>query len=144
MNACVRVGCGVTELKLTGVKVTVGLGEEVCVASAACAACVWVNAAEKVAERIRARAAKMLSKRGDGPEVDPGEIHLEDGKAFALDGRSVTFSEIGHHSLHHSEQEQIMGVGSYVSPVAPPPFAAQFAEVTVDERASIPCLRHHG
>lgn len=25
-----------------------------------------------------------------------------------------------------------MGVGSYMSPVAPPPFAAQFAEVTVD------------
>jgi putative selenate reductase molybdopterin-binding subunit len=25
-----------------------------------------------------------------------------------------------------------MGVGSYVSPVSPPPFAAQFAEVTVD------------
>lgn len=25
-----------------------------------------------------------------------------------------------------------MGIGSYVSPVAPPPFAAQFAEVTVD------------
>ena len=25
-----------------------------------------------------------------------------------------------------------MGVGSFVSPVAPPPFAAQFAEVTVD------------
>jgi len=91
-----------------------------------------VNAAEKVAERIRARAVKMLNKRGDGPEVDPGEIHLEDGKAIALDGRSVTFSEIGHDSLHHDQQEQIMGVGSYVSPVAPPPFAAQFAEVTVD------------
>jgi CO/xanthine dehydrogenase Mo-binding subunit len=29
-------------------------------------------------------------------------------------------------------QEQIMGVASYVSPVSPPPFAAQFAEVTVD------------
>ncbi|MCI0562557.1 MAG: molybdopterin-dependent oxidoreductase, partial [Nitrososphaera sp.] len=40
--------------------------------------------------------------------------------------------EIGRHSLHHSQQEQIMAVGSYVSPVAPPPFAAQFAEVTVD------------
>ncbi len=25
-----------------------------------------------------------------------------------------------------------MGVASYVSPVSPPPFAAQFAEVTVD------------
>lgn len=91
-----------------------------------------VNAAEKVAERIRARAAKMLNKRGGGSDVDPGEIHLEDAKAFALDGRSVTFAEIGRDSLHHDQQEQIMGVGSYVSPVAPPPFAAQFAEVTVD------------
>jgi putative selenate reductase molybdopterin-binding subunit len=44
----------------------------------------------------------------------------------------VTFSEIGHHALHHSDQEQIMAVASYVSPVAPPPFAAQFAEVVVD------------
>jgi len=35
-------------------------------------------------------------------------------------------------TLHHSDQEQIMGIGSFVSPVAPPPFAAQFAEVTVD------------
>lgn len=91
-----------------------------------------VNAAEKVAERIRARAVKMLNKRGEGPEVDQGEIHLEDARAYALDGRFVTFSEIGHDSLHHDQQEQIMGVGSYVSPVAPPPFAAQFAEVTVD------------
>jgi putative selenate reductase molybdopterin-binding subunit len=91
-----------------------------------------VNAAQKVAERICHRAALILNEKGDGPEVEPGEIHLEDSRAFALDGRSVTLSEIGHHSLHHSEQEQIMGVGSYVSPVAPPPFAAQFAEVTVD------------
>jgi putative selenate reductase molybdopterin-binding subunit len=91
-----------------------------------------VNAAEKVAERIRVRAAKLLNKRGDGKEVDPGEIHLEAARAYALDGRYVSFSEIGHDSLHHDQQEQIMGVGSYVSPVAPPPFAAQFAEVTVD------------
>ena len=91
-----------------------------------------VNAADKVAERIRIRAARMLNKGGVDPEVDPGEIHLEDARAMALDGRSVTFAEIGHDSLHHEQQEQIMGVGSYVSPVAPPPFAAQFAEVTVD------------
>lgn len=91
-----------------------------------------VNAAEKVAERIRWRAAKMLNKVGEGKEVDPAEIHLEDSRAIALDGRSVSFSEIGHDSLHHDNQEQIMAVGSYMSPVAPPPFAAQFAEVTVD------------
>jgi putative selenate reductase molybdopterin-binding subunit len=91
-----------------------------------------VIAAQKVAEKLMKRAAKMLNERAEGPQVEPGEIHLEDRKAFALDGRFVTMEEIGYHSLHHSEQEQIMEVGSYVSPVAPPPFAAQFAEVTVD------------
>jgi putative selenate reductase molybdopterin-binding subunit len=35
-------------------------------------------------------------------------------------------------ALHHEDQEQIMAVDSYMSPVSPPPFAAQFAEVTVD------------
>jgi putative selenate reductase molybdopterin-binding subunit len=64
--------------------------------------------------------------------VEPHEVHLEDGRALAPDGRQVTLSEVGHHSLHHTDQRQIMAVGSFVSPVAPPPFAAQFAEVTVD------------
>lgn len=91
-----------------------------------------VNAAQKVAERICWRAALILNERGEGPEVEAGEIHLEGGQAMALDGRAVSFRDIGHHSLHHSQQEQIMAVGSYMSPVAPPPFAAQFAEVTVD------------
>ncbi len=91
-----------------------------------------VKAANIVAERICKRAAAMLNARGDGPEVEAGEIHLGDRKASAPDGRSVTLSEVGHNSLHHENQEQIMGIGSYVSPVAPPPFAAQFAEVMVD------------
>jgi putative selenate reductase molybdopterin-binding subunit len=91
-----------------------------------------VKAAEKVAERIAYRAALILNEDGEGEKVEPEEIHLEDSQAFALDGRSVTFEAIGRHSLHKAEQEQIMAVGSYVSPVAPPPFAAQFAEVTVD------------
>jgi putative selenate reductase molybdopterin-binding subunit len=91
-----------------------------------------VKAAQKVAERIAYRAALILNEKGEGDKVDPGEIHLEDSHAITLDGRSVTFEEIGRHSLHKAEQEQIMAVGSYVSPVAPPPFAAQFAEVTVD------------
>jgi putative selenate reductase molybdopterin-binding subunit len=44
----------------------------------------------------------------------------------------VTLAEVALSTLHHEDQEQIMGVASYMSPVAPPPFAAQFAEVTVD------------
>jgi putative selenate reductase molybdopterin-binding subunit len=85
-----------------------------------------VNAAKIVAERIRVRAAMMLKlDRHD-------DIKLEKRKAIAPDGRSVTMAEIALDSLHKNNQEQIMGVASYVSPVSPPPFAAQFAEVTVD------------
>ena len=89
------------------------------------------RASEMAAERIRLRAARMLSA-GEGPAVLPSDIVLRDRQAWAPDGRSVGMQAIALHSLHHEDQEQIMGIGSYMSPVAPPPFAAQFAEVTVD------------
>ncbi len=86
-----------------------------------------VKAAEKVAERIRVRAAALL-----GGDIPPEEIDLRDRMAIAPDGRSVSLREIALDSLHRQNQEQIMAVASYVSPSSPPPFAAQFAEVTVD------------
>lgn len=85
-----------------------------------------VKAAEQAAQRIRARAARILDTG------DPALIRLADRRAIAPDGKSVPLSEIALDSLHRSDQEQIMGIGSYVSPSSPPPFAAQFAEVTVD------------
>jgi putative selenate reductase molybdopterin-binding subunit len=91
-----------------------------------------VHAAQKVAERLKVRAARMLNEKDGGKTLSPDDIRLADRKAIAPDGRSVTMSEIGHDALHKTEQEQIMGVASYVSPSSPPPFAAQFAEVTVD------------
>jgi putative selenate reductase molybdopterin-binding subunit len=95
-----------------------------------------VRAAEQAAARIRERAADMLNAAGDihgrTGELTGSDIRLSGRKASAPDGRSVTLSEVGHNALHHENQEQIMGIGSYVSPVSPPPFAAQFAEVTVD------------
>jgi len=83
------------------------------------------RAAQMVAERIKLRAIKMLC-------AGPDDIQLRDKHAFTPDGRSVSLTEIALDTLHHSEQEQIMGMASYVSPSSPPPFAAQFAEVTVD------------
>ncbi len=85
------------------------------------------KAAEQVAERIRIRAAALLSG-------DPTLITLRDECASLPDGSSVSFSEIALDALHHNNQEQIMAVASYMSPVSPPPFAAQFAEVTVDTK----------
>ncbi len=88
------------------------------------------RAAEKVAGRIRARAADMLNRKGGNVQAE--QIRLADRKAHAPDGRFVTLAEVALDSLHHNNQEQIMAVDSYYSPVSPPPFAAQFAEVTVD------------
>jgi putative selenate reductase molybdopterin-binding subunit len=88
------------------------------------------KAARIVAERIKIRAADMLSTKEH--LVSPEEISLKDRIAKCNDGRQVTLQEIGYNSLHHNNQEQIMGVASYVAPSSPPPFAAQFAEVTVD------------
>ena len=85
-----------------------------------------VKAAQIAAERIKLRAAKLLGQK------DYSTIQLLDKKAVALDGKSVLLTEIALDTLHHNDQEQIIGVASYASPSSPPPFAAQFAEVTVD------------
>lgn len=91
------------------------------------------RAAQIVAEKIKQRAASMLANEDPAaPPYDPAEIKLITKCAYAPDGRSVPFTEIALDALHHNNQEQIMGVASYVSPSSPPPFAAQFAEVTVD------------
>jgi putative selenate reductase molybdopterin-binding subunit len=92
-----------------------------------------VKATQQVAERIKIRAAKMFNAQADSMTlVDPNLILLADSCAVATDGRRIPLSEIALDALHHSDQEQIMAVASYFSPVAPPPFAAQFAEITLD------------
>ncbi len=92
-----------------------------------------VRAAKQVAERIKLRAAKMFNNTDNSTKtVDPQEIDLSNRCAMAPDGRTLTLAEIACESMHHSEQEQIMAVASYYSPVAPTPFEAQFAEVTLD------------
>ena len=57
---------------------------------------------------------------------------LGDRKVTTPDDNSISLAEVALNSLHHTDQKQIMATASYFSPVAPPPFGAQFAEVTVD------------
>ncbi len=90
-----------------------------------------VKAAEMARERIKLRAAKMLNV------TDHTTIKLSNKMAVAPDGKSVSLSEIALDTLHRNDQEQIMGIGSFVSPSSPPPFAAQFAEVTVDTETGV-------
>jgi putative selenate reductase molybdopterin-binding subunit len=93
-----------------------------------------VKAAEKCAERIRVRATMILGL----PESEAPNIRLSNRQAIAADGRSVPFTEIALDSLHKNNQEQIMGVASYVSPVSPPPAGdgSRFGR----DRQSIDCL----
>jgi putative selenate reductase molybdopterin-binding subunit len=90
-----------------------------------------VKAAELVAEKICERAAKMISKKNN-KNISPQEITLKEGKAFYSPDEFLPLSDIALNSLHHENQEQIMAVASFHSKTSPPPFAAQFAEVTVD------------
>jgi len=85
-----------------------------------------VNAARQVAERIMIRAAELLKIS------DHNQIKLIDKKAVSPDGKFVTLSDIALSTLHHFKQEQIMAVSSFVAESSPPPFGAQFAEVSVD------------
>jgi putative selenate reductase molybdopterin-binding subunit len=91
-----------------------------------------VKAARIVAEKIKQRAADMLNQRLNVTPYDPSNATLANRCAQFPDGQSVPMNEIALDSLHLNNQEQIMGVASYVSPSSPPPFAAQFAEVTMD------------
>jgi len=97
------------------------------------------RAAEKVAEQIKAVAADMINSglgqgelAGSESLVAGSEISLHDRAAWAPDGRHVALAEVALHSLHAQNQHQIMAVDSFVTPVSPPPFGAQFAQVLVD------------
>lgn len=91
-----------------------------------------VKAAQQVAERIKLRAAKLINEQIGETRFVADNIRLYNRQAYSVDGQSLSLETIARHALHQSDQEQIMGVASYMSPVSPPPFAAQFAEVTVD------------
>jgi putative selenate reductase molybdopterin-binding subunit len=91
-----------------------------------------VKAAQIVAEKIKQRAADILNERFNVSTYTSSNATLAKRCASFPDGQSVPLDEIALDSLHHNNQEQIMGVASHVSPSSPPPFAAQFAEVTVD------------
>ena len=85
-----------------------------------------VKAAEQVATQIKLVAARLLDV------ADPHTLVLAKRHASAPDGRSVSLEEVALNALHADQQHQIMGIGSHVSADSPPPFAAQFAEVSVD------------
>ncbi len=85
-----------------------------------------LKASEQIKQQILQHAARRML------ECDVDDLDLDDRKVIHPDGRSLTLEEVALHSLHQDDQHQIMASASHMSEVSPPPFAAQFAEVTVD------------
>ncbi len=85
-----------------------------------------LKAATRIKEQILSHAANMLG-------IDRVEsLAIQDKKVISPDGKTLTLAEIALSSLHQQDQHQIMATASHLSPVSPPPTAAQFVEVIVD------------
>ncbi len=82
-----------------------------------------------VREQILEVAAAMLEAPAE--EVTLGEAMAEAG------GKELTYEAIARHALYAHNQFQIGAIGSSISHVSPPPFAAHFAEVEVDTRTGV-------
>lgn len=86
------------------------------------------KAALEIRKQIIDHAALML-----GISTTDG-FKLENRQVIVPDGRTVSLQEVALSSLHQLDQHQIMATASHVSPVSPPPTAAQFVEMTVDTK----------
>ncbi|EMA11077.1 xanthine dehydrogenase family protein molybdopterin-binding subunit [Haloarcula marismortui] len=86
------------------------------------------KAAEDAKERILDWGAKLLEEPVDVLETGDGTVYSE------RSGNSVTLEDIGYEAAYgDDEREHILGKGTHCTEESPPPFAAQFADVTVDE-----------
>ncbi len=91
-----------------------------------------LNASLKVRDQIIEVAKEMFG------EFNSNEFILKDGKVTSpRSSKSVTISEIAYQTLYVKNHHQIMAINSFVSPYSPPPFAANFVEVEVDEDTGI-------
>ncbi|MFB6189697.1 MAG: xanthine dehydrogenase family protein molybdopterin-binding subunit [Halapricum sp.] len=91
------------------------------------------SAVKKAAEDARGKILKWASRMLDEPVED---LDTGDGEVTSeVTGESVTLEEIGYESVYGDEtREHILGQGTHSTEESPPPFAAQFADVTVDDR----------
>lgn len=91
------------------------------------------HAVKKAAEQARSEvfrfASSLLGEPSEVLTVTHGRV--ESGAT----GASVTLEEVGYESIYgDDERAQIMGQASHCTEESPPPYGAQFASVTVDER----------
>ncbi len=86
------------------------------------------KAAEDAKERILKWGSHMLDEPVEQLDTCGSEVYSD------RTGASVTLEEIGYESVYGEEtREHILGKGTHSTEESPPPFAAQFVDVTVNE-----------
>lgn len=87
------------------------------------------KAAADAADSIRRIGARML-------EIPEARVELDGGSVVDTESaNSVTIEAVGYESIYgEADREQIMGQASHSTDQSPPPYGAQFADVTVDDR----------
>ena len=87
------------------------------------------KAAEDAKASLLSWGAKLL-------DADPEDLTVADGDVRdEATGESVSLEDIGYESVYgEDEREQVMGEASHSTDESPPPFGAQFVDVTVDEQ----------
>jgi CO/xanthine dehydrogenase Mo-binding subunit len=79
-------------------------------------------------ERLLYWAGKLLDEPAEDLETGEGVVYSE------VTGEEVTLEEIGMESIYGGdEREQVMGASHHSTDESPPPFGAQFVDVTVNE-----------
>lgn len=91
------------------------------------------NAVKKAAEEARTHLFEFASRLLDEPEET---LETRDKAVYATrTGDSVTLEEVGYASIYGDEERaQVMGQANHSTDESPPPFGAQFADVTVNEQ----------
>ncbi|KPU46191.1 xanthine dehydrogenase molybdenum-binding subunit [Oxobacter pfennigii] len=86
-----------------------------------------VRASEDLVSKIKEAGAKLLG-------VTVGEVDFEN-DAVRVIGKEefITIKSIAERVIVGPDSKQLMGSGTYGSPISPPPFVAGFAEVEVDK-----------
>jgi len=91
------------------------------------------HAVKKAAADAKESLVRIAARMLDAPE---STVEIADhGVRNRETGESVSLEDIGYESIYgEEEREQVMGQASHSTDESPPPYGAQFADVTVDER----------
>jgi len=85
------------------------------------------NCAEKIRDQIFTVAHDMKG-------WDPSDLTLKDRAVINGNGEKISLAEICTWAMYTHNQFQIQASGSHISNESPPPFIAQFADITVDTK----------